>query len=213
MEAGSKGKGSACVKPGSFFTPCQAPGVRMPKAGQRYCFQQVPEAGFLLSASMRPSRSRLIIMASTYHRAPNKRTHHGFSHSWSLCTLKAYCKSYSRMSTWHQSIEGIKYFLLSAPAAGPGLILNAFLQGYGYGPLLHPLRTTAAHSQASQSCMSHIYRHISQEKKSIFWVDPCGLSLARQFCSLFAFPRASPSVCGMHSHSHALLLSYHTYTK
>lgn len=129
-----------------------------------------------------------------------------------MCTLKACCKSYSTMSAWHQSIERIKYFLLSAPAAVPGLILNAFLQGYGFGLLPCPLRTTAAHSHASQFCMSHKYRNISL-KKSIFQVDPCGLSLSGQFCSLFAFPRASPSVHGMHLHSHALFLSYNIYMK
>lgn len=63
-----------------------------------------------------------------------------------MCTLKACCKNCSMMSAWPQPIDRMKYFLLSAPAAVPGLILNAFLQGYGYRLLSHPLRTTAAHS-------------------------------------------------------------------
>lgn len=128
MQIVSKGEGSACVKPWSFFTLCEARVSGCPKLDKDTVLPTIPETGFHLSTSMRHSRSRLLIMVNTYCGALNKRTYYVFSHSWSMCTLKACCKSYSTMSTWHQPIEGMKYFLLSA---APGLVLNAFLQGYG----------------------------------------------------------------------------------
>lgn len=67
MEAGSKGKGSARVKPGSFLHHVR-PWCQDAQSWTKILFcQQVPETGFLLSTPKRQSRSRLIIMVNTYH--------------------------------------------------------------------------------------------------------------------------------------------------
>lgn len=75
---GSKGKGSACVKPESFLHHVK-PWCQDAQSWTKILFcQQVPETGFLLSTSKRQSRSRLIIMVSTYQGTLNKRTYHVF---------------------------------------------------------------------------------------------------------------------------------------
>lgn len=78
MEARSKGKGSACVKPESFLHHVK-PWCQDAQSWTKILFwQQVAETGFLLSTSNRQSRSRLIIMVSTYQGTLNKRTYHVF---------------------------------------------------------------------------------------------------------------------------------------
>lgn len=97
------------------------------------------------------------------------------------------------MNAWHQSIERMEYFLLSAPVSVPGLILKCILAERGmdmgfsrilWGPQLHP------HMRHSSACLVH--RQISLEKNQFSGLLPVGSVTSWQFWSLFIFPRAPP---------------------